>query len=175
MVMPGKSGSSTPKRISMLRRLCCASNGIKEILYIMSCWNHPKVSLVIVIDYNWYETSFERKTTEMGHDKLILLHDNARSHVAKQTKQYLEEMKWEILSHPPYSPDIAPFICSSPCSRPFLESDTIIIKVSKNGWAWWMDHFKKIRFFSFEKSVLPERWEKVRWSIFWMNSFCLFR
>ena len=41
------------------------------------------------------------------HDKIILLHDNVRSHVAAPVKTYLETLKWEILPHPPYSPDIA--------------------------------------------------------------------
>ncbi|EGI63035.1 Mariner Mos1 transposase, partial [Acromyrmex echinatior] len=39
---------------------------------------------------------------------LILLHDDARPHVVKPVKKYLEGVKWEILLHPPYSPDIAP-------------------------------------------------------------------
>ena len=39
---------------------------------------------------------------------MILQHDNARPDVAKPVKTYLETLKWEILPHPPYSPDIAP-------------------------------------------------------------------
>ncbi|KAG5317865.1 MOS1T transposase, partial [Pseudoatta argentina] len=42
------------------------------------------------------------------HDKVILLHDNARPHVAKPVKIYLETLKWEVLPHPLYSSDIAP-------------------------------------------------------------------
>ena len=39
---------------------------------------------------------------------MILQHDNARPHVDKPVKTYLEMLKWEILPHPPYTPDIAP-------------------------------------------------------------------
>jgi len=42
------------------------------------------------------------------HDKVILQHDNARPHVAKVVKTYLETLKWEVLLHPPYSPDVLP-------------------------------------------------------------------
>ncbi|GFW19725.1 mariner Mos1 transposase [Trichonephila clavipes] len=42
------------------------------------------------------------------HDKVILQHDNARPHVAKVVKTYLETLKWKVLPHPPYSGDLAP-------------------------------------------------------------------
>ena len=41
-------------------------------------------------------------------DKVILQFNNARPHVAKPLKAYLEMLKWEVLSHPLYSPDVAP-------------------------------------------------------------------
>ena len=41
----------------------------------------------------------------------ILLHDNARPHVAKPTLQKLNEMGYETLLHPPYSPDLLPTDC----------------------------------------------------------------
>ena len=50
----------------------------------------------------------KRPEYEQRHDKVILLHDNARPHVAKVVKKYLETLKWDVLPHPPYSPDIAP-------------------------------------------------------------------
>ena len=37
-----------------------------------------------------------------------LLHDNARPHVAQVVKPALQELEWEVLQHPPYSPDLAP-------------------------------------------------------------------
>ena len=38
----------------------------------------------------------------------FLLHDNARSHTARQTKALLrKQFHWYIFAHPPYSPDLA--------------------------------------------------------------------
>ena len=48
----------------------------------------------------------KRSQYEQKHEKVILQHDNARPHVAKLVKTYLEALKWEVLYHPPYSPDI---------------------------------------------------------------------
>ena len=42
------------------------------------------------------------------HDKLILLNDNARPHVGKPVKKYIQDINWEVLPYPPYSLDIAP-------------------------------------------------------------------
>jgi len=49
----------------------------------------------------------KRPEYEQRHDKVILLHDNARPHVAKVVTKYLETLKWDVLPHPLYSPDIA--------------------------------------------------------------------
>ena len=39
------------------------------------------------------------------HEAIIFHHDNARPHVTIPVKNYLENSGWEVLPHPPYSPD----------------------------------------------------------------------
>ena len=40
---------------------------------------------------------------------IVLIHDNARPHTARQTQTLLhEEFHWDTFDHPPYSPDLAP-------------------------------------------------------------------
>nr|KAF6341505.1 hypothetical protein mMyoMyo1_011921 [Myotis myotis] len=42
------------------------------------------------------------------HGKVILLHDNAPSHTSKPVKDMLKDLSWEALTHPLYSPELAP-------------------------------------------------------------------
>ena len=71
-------------------------------------WNNHRRSVSNAIDA--FEPSIERQTATIHerHDKVILPHNNARPHVAKVVKTYLETLKWEVLPHPPYSPDVLP-------------------------------------------------------------------
>ena len=51
---------------------------------------------------------FDISKTTWTKLRYILQHDYTRPHVAKPVKNYLETLKWEVLPHLPYSPDIAP-------------------------------------------------------------------
>ena len=50
----------------------------------------------------------KRAQYQKRHEKVILQHENARRHVARPVKTYLETLKWEVLPHPPYSLDVTP-------------------------------------------------------------------
>lgn len=95
---------------------------------------HPKKTMITVwwsaaglIHYNFLKTG-ESITAQsycneidVMHQKLlqnqpalvnrkgpILLHDNARPHVSRITTQKLHDLKYEVLPHPAYSPDLSP-------------------------------------------------------------------
>ncbi|CAH1955325.1 unnamed protein product [Acanthoscelides obtectus] len=62
---------------------------------------------------NWYTTiCLSKVITELrkiNPGRRIILHqDNASSHTAQKTRQYLTEENVELLDHPPYSPDLSP-------------------------------------------------------------------
>ena len=39
---------------------------------------------------------------------IMLLHNNVRPHTAAHTVETLQKLNFEVLAHPPYSPDLAP-------------------------------------------------------------------
>lgn len=104
----------------------------------------------------------KRPQYEERHDKVILLHDNARPHIADVVKKYLETLKWEVLPHPPYSPDIAPsdYHLFRSMQHGLAEQHFQSYEDVKN----WIDSWiasKDEEFFRHGIRMLPERWEKV--------------
>lgn len=91
-----------------------------------------------------------------------LLHDNARPHVAKETRAKLEELGWDTVPHPPYSPDIAPSdyhlfrpLKASLAKKKFAKVDDVVRAVS--------DFFDSQSAQFWEKGIadLPSRWTTV--------------
>ena len=104
----------------------------------------------------------KRPQYEQKHEKVILQHENAWPHISKPVKTYLETHKWQVLPHPPYSPDIAP-------------SDYYLFRSMAHGLAdqqfrsyegieKWLDSWitsKDEHFYRNGIPALPEIWAKV--------------
>lgn len=97
-----------------------------------------------------------------GHGPVRFLHDNARPHTAIRTRQKLLNLGWEVLNHPPYSPDLAPsdyylFLSISNALRNKRFKDEDEIKQ-------WLEEFFASKPASFYRNGimrLPEKWQKV--------------
>ncbi|KAF2358182.1 hypothetical protein FHG87_011060 [Trinorchestia longiramus] len=51
---------------------------------------------------------FSTPVLDVKTKTVIFLHDNATSHAAKVTQEKFLQLRWSVLPHPPYSPDLAP-------------------------------------------------------------------
>ncbi|GBP75737.1 Mariner Mos1 transposase [Eumeta japonica] len=92
------------------------------------------------------------------HDITILLDDNACPHVAVPMNNYLKTLDWEVLPHPPYSPDIAPsyYHLFRSMAHTLSELRFTSYEDTKN----WVDSWiasKDKEFFRFGIRTLPER------------------
>jgi len=95
------------------------------------------------------------------HGKVILLHDNAPSHTSKPVKDMLKDLAWEVLTHPPYSPDLAPSdyhlfqsIAHALSEQHFKTYEEVENWVSE----WFASKQEKFYWDGIHK--LPERWGK---------------
>lgn len=95
-------------------------------------------------------------------NQVILLHDNARPHIAKPVKTYLQTLKWEVLTHPPYSPDIAPsdYRLFRSMAHGLSEQNLTSYEDCKNRIDLCIAS-KDEEFFRRGIRLLPEKWEKV--------------
>lgn len=109
------------------------------------------------------DEAIKEKRSELANRKgIVFHHDNARPHTSLVTRRKLLELGWEVMSHPPYSPDLAP-------------SDYHLfrnLQNSLNGKTFTNDDDLKshlVQFFAdkdqkfYERGImkLPERWQKV--------------
>jgi len=66
------------------------------------------------------EENVDRWARCMSIDDVVILHDNASSHKSRVVNDFITSKGWEILPHPPYSPDLHPcdFNCFAPLKYP---------------------------------------------------------
>ena len=94
--------------------------------------------------------------------QVILLHDNARPHVAKIVKAALQELDWEVLQHPPYSPDLAP--TDYHLFRMLSNEMRGVTFDNDKGLENWLNNFFESRSSDFWQNginKLVDRWEQV--------------
>jgi len=165
-VKPGELVPSTPKpNIHGLKTMLCIWWDQKGVIY------HELLEQSETINGERYRLQLirlkralheKRPEWEDRHEKVIIQHDNARPHIHWAVKKYIEGTNWEVLPHPPYSPDIAPSdyhlfrsMQSALSGERFNSREDIQI---------WIDNWiasKTKDFFSRGIRLLPERWANI--------------
>lgn len=95
------------------------------------------------------------------HSRILLLQDNARPHTAKATMVAIRQKKWELLPHPPYSPDLAPsdYFLFGPMKESLRGVKYETEKALMSDLRKWIKAQPK-EWFAAGLRKLPERWQK---------------
>ena len=136
----------------------------KGIVYFELLPPNRTINFVIYIEQlTKLNNAVEKKRPELTNRKgVVFHHDNARPHTSLITRQKLLELGWDVLPHPPYSPDLAP-------------SDYFLFRSSQNSLngknfnndddikSYLIQFFanKNHKFYEREIMMLLERWQKV--------------
>jgi histone-lysine N-methyltransferase SETMAR len=61
---------------------------------------------------------------------VLLHHDSAWPHTARETQERIQELQWELLEHPPYSPDLATsdFLLFGPLNTTLVANVSLMTK-----------------------------------------------
>ncbi|GFW35817.1 mariner Mos1 transposase [Trichonephila clavipes] len=105
--------------------------------------------------------ALQQKRSELINRKGVVFHqDNARPHTSLVTRQKLLQLEWDTMTHPPYSPDLAPSDYYLFQSLKFLDGKTFTSNEVKNH----LDQFfasKDQKLYERGIMLLPERWQKM--------------
>lgn len=107
--------------------------------------------------------AIQRKRPELANRKgVVFHHDNARPHTSLMTRNKLTELGWEVLMHPPYSPDLAPSdyhlfrsLQNSLVGKKLPDRSAAESHLTK------FFHDKPLKFYTDGIMKLPEKWQKV--------------
>jgi histone-lysine N-methyltransferase SETMAR len=107
----GQKAVSTPKRSLYSKKvLLCVWWDSKGIIYFELLRQGQTVSAEMYCQQlDRLNAALHQKRPALVNRRTITFqHDNARPHVAKSTREKLQDLGWATLLHPPYSPDLAP-------------------------------------------------------------------
>lgn len=107
--------------------------------------------------------AIQEKRPELANRKgIVFHHDNARPHTSLATRQKLLELGWDVLPHPPYSPDLAPSdyhlfrsLQNFLNERKFQDDNEVKTELEQ------FFALKNKDFYEKGIMILPEKWQKV--------------
>lgn len=111
---------------------------------------------------SWTELQQSLLRKQGKQEKTYFRHDNARAHIARETRAKLLKLGWTLLPHPPYSPDL------DPCDHHLFRSLAHYLERKKfaneDALKLALETFfsqKSPEFYERGIRSLPERWRQV--------------
>ena len=83
-------------------------SGTGRGLFITNCWKNQIVTAALYVQRMERVKMTIQENRPNRQRNVLLLHNNARPHIANMTKEVIQTHGWEVLPHPPYSPDLTP-------------------------------------------------------------------
>lgn len=68
----------------------------------------PKTRVNNVVYLDFLQSRLLPEVEKKKFGRPYILHDNARPHIHYSVRQFFQSKRWEVLDHPPYSPDMSP-------------------------------------------------------------------
>lgn len=154
-----------------------AKPGLTPNKVMLSVWwdwkgivHHELLPPKKTIDFKFYCEQLDRlkqaiavKRPELVNRKgVVFHHDNAKPHAAIATQEKLRSFGWEVLMHPPYSPDLAP--SDYHLFRSLQNSLNGVKLDSREACENHLSQFfaqKPRKFYTDGIMVLPEKWRKI--------------
>jgi histone-lysine N-methyltransferase SETMAR len=109
-MLPGEAPKPTPKKnLHSKKLMICVWWDMEGIIYELLRRNKTINSEVYCQQLDRVNEFLKEKRPHLFNRKGVVVHQgNARPHDSKMMQQKTKELNWEILDHPPYSPDLAP-------------------------------------------------------------------
>ncbi|CAF1343343.1 unnamed protein product [Adineta ricciae] len=124
--------------------------GMRGIIH----WELLPNGYTITADLYWEQLDRIVQKLKRKQDQIYFLHDNARPHVAKLTRERLLQLGWITISHTPYSPDLAP------TNHHLFRSLSNYLSYLKSALATFFDR-KSPDFYEQEIFCLRDRWRQA--------------
>ena len=104
MALTSRKRSGEDKNKTFKKVMLSVWWGMRGVIH----WELLPTGRTITADVYYKQLNHVTKALKEKQDKIYFLHDNARPHIANKTKKKILALKWTVLIHPPYSPDLDP-------------------------------------------------------------------
>lgn len=164
-LLPGQKPNPTPKDgLHPKKVMLCVWWDVKGIIYFELLEDNQTVDKhVYCHQLDKVMSNLATKRPSLANRKGVIFHqDNARPHKAEMSMSKINSLGWEVMAHPPYSPDIAPSDYHLFRSVQHFLKDKIFESTREVEAALW-EFFssKPEEFYLRGIELLPERWQTI--------------